>query len=640
MLRPIVLLLVLFATPSAPLAAQGDSLRLDSLLGLPDDTAKWGRVLRLATDVIPERPALGLRGARAGLAATARRAELRALRPGYDLLLGDYQLYDRRDLDSAGFHYDRALATARELGLPRAVADATFKQAHLATNARDAERATELGQRAATLYAEIGEDLLAAEARMFLAFPQVRQGNHGRALAYLRAALPAFRAAGNDFLVAVAAREAAIALFHLDSLDRAAPLADEAVAAARRSGNESRLAFNLLARADVLTQLRRYAEAEADFTEIDRLRSGKTTPNEDKLRAHLYQRTGRRAEAGRLLRRAEARLRAGGSGQNRLRRYEFLSSLYYIRAANEVLPGRYDTFDHYRQLRKLYADSANLVVRNRELAELDEKYRNRENRLLIDQQDARLRNRRLQVFGLLGLTALALAAGAVFFVLSRRLRRRNAENERLVGEKEVLIGEIHHRVKNNLQVISSLLHIQGRSLGPGDDGARAALRESQARVQAMGMIHQRLYRGTEATTLPMPDYLAELGDTLLDTFGMEERVDLFYDVEDITLDVDTAIPLGLITNELLTNALKYAFPGGREGTVELALHRTEDGLVLSVADDGVGAGPAGPPSAGGTGFGGGLVELLSRQLGGRLSVDRAGPGYRTTLHFSAAAAQV
>jgi len=108
----------------------------------------------------------------------------------------------------------------------------------------------------------------------------------------------------------------------------------------------------------------------------------------------------------------------------------------------------------------------------------------------------------------------------------------------------------------------------------------------------MGLIHNKLYQGEEVTSVHMPDYLEDLGETLLDAYRLEEQVEVFYDVEDIHLDVDSAIPLGLIINELITNSLKYAFPNGREGTIEILLHREEERLRLSVSDNGVGAADA------------------------------------------------
>jgi two-component sensor histidine kinase len=191
------------------------------------------------------------------------------------------------------------------------------------------------------------------------------------------------------------------------------------------------------------------------------------------------------------------------------------------------------------------------------------------------------------------------------------------------------LREIHHRVKNNLQVISSLLQLQSRGLDESDTQARYALRESQSRVQAMGLIHQKLYQ-TDTTSVSMADYVTQLGDTLLDTYRLNDRVEMYYDVEPIELDVDTAIPLGLIINELVTNSLKYAFPDGREGTIEISLYRHEGGFKLRVADDGVGTAAA-APLEGSTSFGTRLIDLLTQKLRGQVNTPASETGYATEI---------
>ncbi|MBK9015238.1 MAG: sensor histidine kinase [Saprospiraceae bacterium] len=217
-----------------------------------------------------------------------------------------------------------------------------------------------------------------------------------------------------------------------------------------------------------------------------------------------------------------------------------------------------------------------------------------------------------------------MAGGALLFRLTRILRKRNEE-------KEFLIKEIHHRVKNNLQVLSSLLHLQSRHIK--DETALDAVREGQNRVEAMGLIHQKLYMGDNLAAVEMKDYLYNLGDTLLDSFGLDDdRVKIIYHLEPLHLDVDTAIPLGLIANELVTNSLKYAFPDGRQGLIEISLWKNEAGqLCLKVADNGVGKSGA-PQMKGSTSFGTNLVEILSKKLKGKPEVLH-GEGYATLIKF-------
>ncbi|MDZ5455478.1 histidine kinase dimerization/phosphoacceptor domain -containing protein [Azohydromonas lata] len=180
-----------------------------------------------------------------------------------------------------------------------------------------------------------------------------------------------------------------------------------------------------------------------------------------------------------------------------------------------------------------------------------------------------------------------------------------------LAEKEVLLQEVHHRVKNNLQVVSSLLQLQRRQLS--DPAIQAAFSETESRVRAMALVHQRLYQQSTLSSLDFADYLRSLGSQLLQSFGGERSVKVVYQLQPLKLPVGTAIPLGLIVTELITNALKYAFDrhGGVLG-VELAPDG-EWGLHLVVSDDGPGL-PAGFEPLRSRGLGMRLVQTLSRQI--------------------------
>jgi two-component sensor histidine kinase len=285
--------------------------------------------------------------------------------------------------------------------------------------------------------------------------------------------------------------------------------------------------------------------------------------------------------------------------------------------------GRYDSAYHYANQAYLsYQDHVEDDYAE-QLASLQVRYETSEKEGQIARQDELLQQQRALNYTIGAALIAALLAGLVLFLLSQRLSTRNRENQRLLDEKQTLIGEVHHRVKNNLQVISSLLQLQSSNLAAENSGARGALRESQSRVQAMGLIHQRLYHGTHRTTVDMPEYLAELSDVLLETYRLDDRIEVYCDVDALSLDVDTAVPLGLIVNELITNSLKYAFPGFRFGMITITLRRLESGLIkLVVSDDGVGQTPAEEhPEA--TSFGSKLIGILAKKLQATLhtSVD-------------------
>jgi len=216
-------------------------------------------------------------------------------------------------------------------------------------------------------------------------------------------------------------------------------------------------------------------------------------------------------------------------------------------------------------------------------------------------------------YGGLGILASFLFGLLYFFrknkIITRELDLKNQQNE-------VLLKEIHHRVKNNLQTISSLLSLQSNSIE--DQGALDAVQETQNRVTSMALIHQKLYQGENLAAVEMRDYFETIGKAILHSFGEKaKRVELEVDMADIELDVDVAIPIGLITNELITNSLKYAFKEKAAGKISISMKKDNGNLIeLKIADDGknesVGISEAG------TGFGTMLVKLLTTQLNGKI----------------------
>ena len=221
-------------------------------------------------------------------------------------------------------------------------------------------------------------------------------------------------------------------------------------------------------------------------------------------------------------------------------------------------------------------DKKELVQQQRiDNLELQEKYR-----------IAQLRN---QYFAIAGLILGLLGLTWFFIQLRSRNRMILAQNElinRALEEKNILLKEIHHRVKNNLQVISSLLGIQSRKVK--DKAAVDALKEGRTRVQSMSLIHQDLYKHDDLKGISIREYFDKLVRNLFDTYNLHrEAISIEAEIDDLLLDIDTIIPLGLILNELISNALKYAFPHNT-GEVEVTLKEKDNKLHLMVLDDGVG----------------------------------------------------
>jgi PAS domain S-box-containing protein len=192
-----------------------------------------------------------------------------------------------------------------------------------------------------------------------------------------------------------------------------------------------------------------------------------------------------------------------------------------------------------------------------------------------------------------------------------------------LNEKVVLLQEVHHRVKNNLQIMSSLIGLQMRKVP--ENTARGALRECQARIQAIALIHEKLYQSQDYARVPFSDYVHGLVASLLHGRGtLDGRVKIALAVEKIDLGVDLAIPCGLLLNELVSNALTHAFPGGREGSIQIALIALPgDRYRLSVVDDGIGL-PPGFDVERVDSLGFQLVATLKEQLDGTLETSGTG----------------
>lgn len=214
--------------------------------------------------------------------------------------------------------------------------------------------------------------------------------------------------------------------------------------------------------------------------------------------------------------------------------------------------------------------------------------------------------------------------------LEERVAERTEELERTVTDKNLLLREVYHRVKNNLQMVEALLALQAGQIEGA--AAREAFLSARQRINALGLVHQRLLRSGDLATLNLKGFLEDLCGNIAFAASAEERgIRLEVVATPLPVDLDTAIPLGLLVNELVSNAFKHAYPGREGGTITVSVHRTPSGLRLTVADDGVGAPDASsqPGDAGGDGgrsVGLRIVRALVAQLNGHLhrSADASG----------------
>jgi PAS domain S-box-containing protein len=216
----------------------------------------------------------------------------------------------------------------------------------------------------------------------------------------------------------------------------------------------------------------------------------------------------------------------------------------------------------------------------------------------------------------------------------RDITERKKAEDRLqasLQEKEVLLREVHHRVKNNMQVISSLLNLQSRHIK--DPNVLEMFRESQRRIRSMALIHERLYQSSDLSRIEFSQYLRNLATHIFHSCQVDaSRVHLKIEAEEVHLNVNTAIPCGLIVNELVSNALKHAFPEGRSGELDIVLHRVAgDGYILRVKDDGVGF-PEGLDFRKTETLGMQIVNTLVSQIDASIDLGQE-KGTQFTIHF-------
>lgn len=246
-----------------------------------------------------------------------------------------------------------------------------------------------------------------------------------------------------------------------------------------------------------------------------------------------------------------------------------------------------------------------------------------EKRLILarEEREARKNERNTFISVSIFLAAL-LSLGYAAFRTKQQANIRLAAQKTIIENKEqektLLLRELHHRVKNNLQLISSLLNLQAYQLK--DEAAASAVKEGQARVEAMAMIHRQLYLKEEETKISLPDYLENMMQNLLYAFGKESgKVGVDKQVVDLQIDADLAIPLGLIINELLTNSLKYAFKDTPTPRLTLKAERLPQQLFIQVADNGPGV--TGETKRK-TSFGMEMVKSLAKQLKAELEINQ------------------
>jgi two-component sensor histidine kinase len=220
-------------------------------------------------------------------------------------------------------------------------------------------------------------------------------------------------------------------------------------------------------------------------------------------------------------------------------------------------------------------------------------------------------------------------------ILHRTLAEANRRISLSLEEKEVLLREIHHRVKNNLQIVSSLLSMQSdRTDGVNDAKTVDALKASQQRIAAMAQIHDSLYSTEQIGEIDLAKYVRELAEMAISSFQSDIiRIRSRFDLTPLLLSMNQAVPCGLIVNELVTNVFKYAYPNGESGEIYIGVKPTgDDGVSITISDNGVGM-PDGLDWKRSNSLGLRIINILTGQLGGTIELD-AQHGASFTLKFT------
>ncbi len=279
----------------------------------------------------------------------------------------------------------------------------------------------------------------------------------------------------------------------------------------------------------------------------------------------------------------------------------------------------------------MYADSALVMERTLldekrldAIREMEAKYHKLEqdNQILIlqKQQDATNRNMYLALLGAGFIASLALGIYLLYRQKSKTnsiLEQKNKQITGMLQEKDLLLREIHHRVKNNLQVVSSLLNLQSNYIT--DEIALEAINEGKNRVLSMALIHQNLYSDEHLTAIETKGYFNDLLDQLFESYNIDEQyITLEKDIDNFLIDVDTMIPLGLITNELISNALKHAFKDRTQGKIYFSVKDIDGNISITIKDNGIGVEPT--SFAASRSFGNKMIQAFVQKMKANLQV--------------------
>jgi two-component sensor histidine kinase len=529
---------------------------------------------------------------------------------------------DHTVLDSSIVYLKKAISLYKKKEMSKPLADTYLLLVVNYSGTAEYDKASEAVYKALALYEKTDDQRGVAQCYTKISDLLYYSDSYAEGAEYCKKAIAIQEKNGYEEDMALSYRRLAENQLFLGNLEESLASMNHAIDLYKKIGiTDAPLLACYNGRGNIYKYMERYDEAIADYNfcyegakKIGLLRY--TMPPTANI-GHVYILQGKYAEALPYNLRAIEIMKQIGNTKNLWENYMHVSNIY-----SEL--GDYKNALEYHELYEQgHTEYLNTIIARKD-SELQVKYETAQKDLEILDQEAKIAQQRKTQFLYIGIAGLlAVILFGMYFTLKNIRKKRkalsvlNTELDAKNKQNELLLKEIHHRVKNNLEMVKSLIALQSAKL---EDGAsKEAMLASQNRVQSMGIIHQKLYQGENLGSIEMKDYFINLGEGVLDTFNAEEKVKIECAMDDLNLDVDTAVPIGLIVNELLTNALKYAFPEGAKGQINISLVKENNDLLLKVTDNGIGKTEGSKPK--GTGFGTQLIQLLTQQLNGTISED-------------------
>ncbi|PWI30384.1 histidine kinase [Flavobacteriaceae bacterium LYZ1037] len=524
------------------------------------------------------------------------------------------------ELDSASFYFTKALKGYQANENRKGQATTYFKIGWVHKRKGEIEEALKVDLEALKLMESLDDKKGIAGAYSRISEDLNKQGRHNEALEYALKTVELSKKNQFKSELAYAYTSAGDTYMAMGRFQESFRYYDKAL---NQANTLSFSAFDLINfsnnRANALKRMKKYSEAKKAYE------SSLAEAEEINYENAIYVITANLGEVNLLLGNYEDALKyqlqtvalqeANNDVSNLTENYDHVSTIY------EKLGNLPKALEYQKKARKM-RDSTASIESDKAMSKLLTQYETVKKEQTIKNQEAKIsQQQKTQILYIAIAALLTLSLIGMFSSMRniknkrKKLQTLNLELETKNKQNELLLREIHHRVKNNLELVKSLISLQSAQLE--DSATKDAMIASQNRVQSMGIIHQKLYQGTNLGSIEMKDYFLNLSEGILDSFNTEDQVKIECAMDNLELDVDTAVPIGLIVNELLTNALKYAFPDNKKGHIQISLlQNNSDILTLKVVDNGIGKINGIAPK--GTGFGSQLIKLLTQQLNGEM----------------------